>query len=146
MWCRLESILSSLTVFYETKLLLIETYQGGRHVVSYFRFQATRETSSFLRVNFGRSEVTDVSLIHHGNVTYVSRTWSSRVLPILTVRITCDQAFFFQRRAKEKQRETRRSVGSRAILSRSSEKRTPDRHVFYQRPVAASHEVGTQPE
>ena len=25
--------------------------------------------------------------------------------------LTCDQAFFFRRRAKEKQRETRRSVG-----------------------------------
>ena len=29
----------------------------------------------------------------------------------LTYRITCDQAFFFRRSAKEKQRETRQSVG-----------------------------------
>ena len=71
MWCRLKSILSSLTVLYETKLLLIETYQGGRQVVSYFGFQATRETSSFLRVNFGpadpKSRITETSRICHGH-------------------------------------------------------------------------------
>ena len=63
--------------------------------------------------------------------------------------LTCDQAFFFRRRAKEKQRaETRRSVGQSGfsqarkkyskpadsrvtIPSRSSKKRTPDRRLLY---------------
>ena len=60
--------------------------------------------------------------------------------------LTCDQAFFFRRSAKEKQRETRRSVGGQsgfsqflafpdrhsrvAILSRYSEKITPDRRLL----------------
>ena len=44
-------------------------------------------------------------------------------------KLTCDQAFFFRRSAKEKQRETVswRSVGG--ILSSSSEKITPDRRL-----------------
>ena len=66
------------------------------------------------------------------------------------VYVTCDQASFFRRSAKEKQRETRRSVGGQsgfysearkstdrhsrvAILSRSSEKITPDRRLMYTR-------------
>ena len=73
----------------------------------------------------------------------------TQILPWVEEVLTCDQAFFFRRSAKEKQRETQRSVGDQsgfsqarkryaffflpfpdrdsrvAILSRSSEKRTP---------------------
>ena len=69
--------------------------------------------------------------------------------------VTCDQASFFQRSAKEKQRETRRSVGGQsgfysearkkydrhsrvAILSRSSEKITPDRRLRKSSPKEGS--------
>ena len=51
------------------------------------------------------------------------------------VILTCDQAFFFRRCAKEKQSETRRSAAQSGfsrvtILSRSSKKRTPDRRLL----------------
>ena len=38
------------------------------------------------------------------------------------VAITCDQAFFFRRSAKEKQRETRRSVGGQSGFSQARKK------------------------
>ena len=37
--------------------------------------------------------------------------------------LTCDQAFFFQRRAKEKQREARRSVGGQSGFSQTADSR-----------------------
>ena len=36
--------------------------------------------------------------------------------------LTCDQAFFFQRSAKEKQRETQRSVGGQSGYSQARKK------------------------
>ena len=38
------------------------------------------------------------------------------------IDLTCDQAFFFRRRAKEKQRETRRSVGCQSGFSQARKK------------------------
>ena len=48
---------------------------------------------------------------------------------ISSCKVTCDQAFFFQRRAKEKQRETRPSVGGQSGFSQARKKRFPDRRL-----------------
>ena len=73
-------------------------------------------------------------------MSYVFAFAFASVLLLVWFYLTCDQAFFFRRSAKEKQRETRRSVGGQSrfsqarkkyILSRSSEKITPDRRLGF---------------
>ena len=91
---------------------------------------------------------------------------NSAVLIMFKDVLTCDQAFFFRRSAKEKQRETRLSVGGQsgfsqarkaflflafpnrhsrvAIVSRSSEKITPDRRLRTFSSTAIAHPYCTR--